>query len=188
MLDKYTDLVYSHSMRKAYLVIIMAVIVLGGLYAYANYRDDQKKAQATIQAEENADKPITPDGLYLAINDVRKANSLTQFKRNPLLDQSAQLKCDDMSNGKYYGHDNPTTGKKGYTYISDVVKAQVWASENLNKGIFKDSKSVIDSWMSSEAHKASILDPRYTEIGFATCTVQGQKTVVQHKIESVDKQ
>lgn len=140
----------------------------------------------TETASGPAKEPITADGLYLAINQVRSQNNLPQFKRNAELDKSSSLKCESMVKGNYYDHKDPVTGKSGGTYAKDVGVRYAHISENLNNGSFQNPNAVIDSWMGSEAHKASILDPQYTEIGFSVCVnpadPAGVTTVVQHKI------
>lgn len=130
---------------------------------------------------------ITPDDLFVEINKVRTDHDLKQFKRNELLDKSSSIKCKDMTENHYYDHQNPKTGKQGYSYVKDLQINYDSVSENLNAGIFYTAKEVIDSWMGSKPHRASILDPRYDEIGFATCTDTNspdELIIVQHKIES----
>lgn len=130
--------------------------------------------------------PITSDTLYVEINKVRVANSLPQFKRNALLDKSASLKCEDMQKDNYYEHKDPETGMEGYKYVDQTYGDYEWVSENLNSGKFAMPEEVVDSWMNSPSHAASILDPRFTEIGFATCEVgiyPGETVVVQHKVD-----
>lgn len=169
-------------------VYILAVIFYNIGRADNSSNESQKPKQAKVRVET---EEITPDGLFIDINKVRAANSLAQFKRNALLDKSAQLKCDDMVKNDYYEHKNPKTGKEGYSYVQDVGANPSWTSENLNQGVFPNSKSVIESWMASKSHAASILDARYTDIGFAVCTTpsaKGQLTIVQHKMEPAPQQ
>lgn len=146
--------------------------------------------QTTPIVKTNPDETTTTDTLYIEINKTRTKNGLQAFSRNMQLDKSAALKCNDMVEGDYYAHDNPSTGKKGYTYISDVGVRFDYASENLNDGWFNKTSDVIDSWMSSPSHAASILDPQFTEIGFAVCTnpkTPLRLTVVQHKINPLEQ-
>lgn len=127
---------------------------------------------------------ITPDALYVAINKERVANNLTPYSRNNLLDKSSQAKCDDMVKNNYYGHKNPTTGQLGNTYVNQIYGYHDGSSENLTEGYFADADSVIKGWMDSTAHRASIIDPKYKEIGFAVCIkadTPNELTVVQHK-------
>lgn len=131
-------------------------------------------------------KPITADGLFLSVNEARNTNGIPPLARNAKLDESARLKCEDMATSNYYAHDNPATGFHGYDYIDKVGVEHNYASENLNSGVFVDSKAAVTNWMASEAHRAAILDPKYTQTGFATCSVpnMGAGTVmVEHFVE-----
>jgi len=115
----------------------------------------------------------------------RVKNNLTPYSRNPDLDKSARLKCQDMVKGNYYEHDNPKTGEDYGQYFDDLSIYHDGASENLAQGYFINARVVIDGWMGSESHRASIVDPKFTEIGFATCIVPkwpDELTIVQHKI------
>lgn len=171
-----------------FLMLILAMPYAIAAVIYILEKTDNKSsfAQEHTATPVVQKEKITPDGLFIAINKVRAKNNLAQFKRNSLLDKSAQLKCDDMVKNNYYEHKNPKTGKQGYSYINDVGANPAWMSENLNQGTFVNSKSVVNSWMESESHAASILDARYSEIGFAVCVIPSAKdelTVVQHKME-----
>lgn len=171
----------------SYLVIgYILALSIGGIVT-AIIPDKEEEVQTYKPPVLEIKEPITADGLYIAINAEKTKLDLATYSRNPKLDESANLKCQDMVRNSYYAHENPSTGKTGYKYISDAGVRFAYASENLNMGSFKNANAVIDSWMSSESHKASIVDPRFTEIGFAVCDVQiGGNTgtvVVQHKIE-----
>lgn len=140
---------------------------------------DQDKVTLPVKED------VTPDSLFISINETRVTNNLSPFSRNTKLDESSTLKCNDMVANNYYDHQNPTTGKHGYTYVEDLGVSFRWGSENLNDGTFYSSKDVVDSWMNSESHRNSIIDPQFTEIGFAVCQnpkTPGQTMVVQHKI------
>lgn len=150
----------------------------------------EKSVASKALSAEQMQSEITTDALFNAINEARVTNNVTPFSRNPKLDESSKLKCDDMVAGNYYEHINSQTGKHGYDYINDVGQQYEAGSENLNQGFFKTAKDVVDSWMQSESHKASITDPKFTEIGFATCIVpqwSNQLTIVQHKIQPYSK-
>ena len=170
------------------LLIVLGVLVallIGLVFVNAITGNIADNAQSNLQQDQTIE-PVTTDGLYIAINKVRTTNNLPAFARNPLLDKSAKMKCNDMSKYNYYDHKHPKTGKRGYDYVDKTVKYYDWVSENLNAGMFANSQEVIDSWMGSESHAASILDPRFTEIGFATCEIAkypGETVIVQHKID-----
>lgn len=182
--------------RNILIAIFSLIIIATVINVTVENLSDKKEPTTNLQVSENnikkpldgnqQKKVITPDSLYLNINNVRSTKNLPTFSRNPSLDKSAEMKCNDMVLNHYYDHVNPSTGKPGGKYAEDAGVKYTYVSENLNKGTFNTSSDVIDSWMGSESHKASILDPKYTEIGFATC-VDGKYPndllIVQHKIE-----
>lgn len=164
---------------------VLVAILVGLIFTNAATGNLGKNTQTDLQQPQPA-QPVTADGLYIAINKVRATNNLPAFARNPQLDKSAKMKCSDMVKYNYYNHKHPKTRMNGYDYVDKTVKYYDWVSENLNAGMFANSQEVIDSWMGSESHAASILDPRFTEIGFATCEVaiySGETVIVQHKID-----
>lgn len=166
-------------------IAVVSPFVLVGL-AMADTHIRQKRDENAAKAREASKVQITPDGLFLAFNDYRKAQGLPPYSRNPQLDTSAGLKCADMAKDQYYAHTNPTTGKNGYDYVKDVGLYYNNVSENMNAGNFYTPKEVIDDWMLSEPHRAAVLDPKYTEVGLSVCTVPsmpGQQVFVQHFIE-----
>lgn len=133
---------------------------------------------------------ISIEALYNAINKARVANNLSPYSHNQLLDKSSSLKCADMVAGQYYGHENPTTLKRGGSYVNTQYGYHDGSSENLNLGYFNTASDVVDSWMGSESHRASIIDPQFTEIGFATCILPQSPdllAIVQHKVNPIDE-
>ncbi len=108
---------------------------------------------------------------------------LEALTENAKLDESAQMKVDDMFKQQYFEHVSPDgvgvsdLGKKvDYEYI--VI------GENLALGNFKDAQSLLNAWMASPGHRANILNTKYTEIGVAVGhgMFRGQDTwlAVQH--------
>lgn len=161
-------------------ILVLPILVLFITSGLQN--DIQTQEQGVTQTVVREE--VTPDGVVLALNDVRRQYSLPQFSRNLTLDDTARIKCEDMAVNKYYDHKNPKTGVEFDTYIKQKKMYHNGASENLNQDNFFDSKSVVTGWMNSESHKASILDPKYTDVGVAVCEVNGFTTVVQHKAAS----
>lgn len=99
-------------------------------------------------------------------NDNRLANNLTALIHNPLLDQAAQLKAEDMVRNGYFAHYSPT-GVTPWHWFAQVGYYFIYAGENLAVN-FTESKDVEDAWMKSPLHRANILDTRFKEIGLAT--------------------
>jgi len=115
-------------------------------------------------------------------NTERQLNNLSVLKENILLDQSAQLKAEDMALKGYFAHNSPD-GKAPWYWVEKVGYKYEYAGENLAVN-FSESEDVITAWMNSPTHRANIVKGKYTEVGtgIATGTYKGKEStfVVQH--------
>ena len=102
---------------------------------------------------------------------------------NTKLDQSAELKAQDMLKNQYFAHTSPSgmavgnlAEKVGYEFIA--------IGENLALGNFENDEALVQAWMDSPGHRANILNSRYQEIGVAVLkgVFEGRTTwlAVQH--------
>lgn len=108
---------------------------------------------------------ISASDLLSDTNAAREAASLSKLTVNEELSQAAFLKAKDMFAHNYWAHTSPSgvtpwqwLGEAGYNY--DI------AGENLAKN-YPSAQATVDAWMSSETHRANILNDRYQEVGFA---------------------
>lgn len=99
-------------------------------------------------------------------NEVRVAEALAHLTPNPVLEQVAQMKADDMAAKGYFAHNSPD-GKTPWYWFRQAGYQYVAAGENLAVN-FTDSKDVTDAWLRSPSHRANIMNGNYTEIGIAT--------------------
>lgn len=84
-----------------------------------------------------------------------------------------------MVDGKYWGHIAPD-GTRGINAIAKHIPTATAVSENLFKGRGAADR-VVKGWMASPSHRAAILTPTYTHVGYANCISQDNRTmVVQH--------
>ncbi len=120
---------------------------------------------------------ILPDVLVDQTNDNREEESIVSLRVNPLLEEAARLKAEDMANGGYFAHTSPT-GKNPWYWLGQVDYTFTSAGENLAVN-FVDSEDVTEAWMDSPGHRANILNGNFTEIGIATArgTYKGKQTV-----------
>lgn len=167
---------------KKKLIFGFAVILLlmVGVVANAEIKRQTAVPQYTQESIEDSIDLATPDKLYVEISNIRREYNLPQMIYSNELNASAGDKCSDMVANNYYGHENPFTGKKGYSYIEHTMKGAVYVSENLNQGNEDTAKAYVDSWMNSASHRSAILDSRYTHTGFAVCQRGDKFTIVQH--------
>ena len=117
------------------------------------------------------------------VNDERGKAGLQPLTRDPLLDKSAQEKCDDMVAKDYWSHDAPD-GTEPWVFIKKYNVYRT-AGENLAYG-FDSAKNVVSGWMASEGHRKNILNASFTNVGYAQCkyptsSKEGKQTlIVQH--------
>ncbi len=120
---------------------------------------------------------VLPAVLGDLTNFERAKESLTILKENPVLDESARLKAEDMAAKAYFAHTSPE-GKTPWYWLDKVGYNYDYAGENLAIN-FSDSVDVTQAWMNSPTHRANIEKAQYTEIGtgVATGTFEGISTV-----------
>lgn len=121
---------------------------------------------------------ITTAQLLEYTNLEREANGLPPLTLNPELTHAAQLKAKDMFAKDYWAHVSPD-GTTPWVWIRDSGYNYLYAGENLARG-FDSSQDVVTAWMNSPEHRANLLSPNYTDIGFAvqTGTLTGTETTL----------
>lgn len=123
------------------------------------------------------------DELFKAINEERLANSLTTLKRDTRLTAAARQHSSEMKDMFYFSHESPTVGLttvRDRVYaagLTDLVVAENLAVENSQKPgdvpAKEIGKTLARLFMDSEAHRANILDPRFTHTGVG-CVVSDE--------------
>jgi hypothetical protein len=110
-------------------------------------------------------------------NSDRIADGLAPLAVNPILQEAAQEKANDMAKNNYFAHTSPAGLSPWYWFVKAGYDFSS-AGENLAVN-FSDSKDVMDAWMNSPGHRANILNANYTEIGVAAAegTYNGIPTV-----------
>jgi hypothetical protein len=104
---------------------------------------------------------------YLAqlTNERRAENSVRELKVNPLLEEAARLKAQDMIENQYFAHVSPE-GKQPWHWMNQAGYKYKHAGENLAID-FYDTQEVTEAWMNSPTHRRNILNNNYSEIGIA---------------------
>ena len=111
---------------------------------------------------------VLPAVLADLTNEERQAQNLPILTVSSLLNESAQMKANDMATYGYFAHTSPT-GKTPWYWLEQVGYQYQYAGENLAIN-FSDSKDVTNAWMASPTHKANIVKGNYTEIGTAVAS------------------
>ncbi|AFM39693.1 uncharacterized protein with SCP/PR1 domains [Desulfosporosinus acidiphilus SJ4] len=107
---------------------------------------------------------LTPDEQQMVdmINQERAAAGVAPLKVDFRLVSVGQAKANDMKANNYFAHTSPTYGSP-WAMMQDVGLTVGWAGENIAGN---DSVSgAMAALMQSPAHKANILDPRFTHVG-----------------------
>ncbi len=163
-------------------VLIPTALIIGYNYYLASQNQQQQiKPAQTATTEVAPAPPPTSEELLRLVNEERAKVGVRPLVVDPVLQQSAQWKAEDMATRKYNAHEDPVTGKRnGLDYLmahggddlcSYIGENLYWARNNLSSA--QDS---LNWWLNSPAHKEAMLDKRYTKTGFG---IAGNK-VVQH--------
>ncbi|MEK7147712.1 MAG: CAP domain-containing protein [Patescibacteria group bacterium] len=120
---------------------------------------------------------VLPGVLATLTNQEREKNNLPGLAVNPVLQQAAQLKAEDMAAKSYFAHTSPE-GLTPWYWFEKAGYRYSYAGENLAIN-FTDSEDVTHAWMNSPAHRANIVSAGYTEVGtgIATGVYQGRETI-----------
>jgi len=157
-----------HILRRASVTAISSIALLVFLFGLLH---------VNIIEKTNLLSAVISKTLVMLANNNRIANSLGYLVSNPLLERAAQMKADDMASKSYFAHVSPE-GVNPWHWFTSAGYNFVYAGENLAIN-FSDSVDVDRAWMSSPAHKANILNDKFTEIGIATAKgyYNGRETV-----------
>lgn len=153
--------------RTAVASLVLAVVVLEGAYLF----DTQ-----VAQNRQGFLASVLPAALLDLTNADRTANGVAPLKEDPSLDRAAQLKANDMAAKGYFAHVSPD-GKTPWYWLDQVGYQYTYAGENLAIN-FNDSSAVETAWMNSPTHRANIVKPQYTRVGYAVAEgmYQGKET------------
>jgi len=119
---------------------------------------------------------IFPKVLVDLTNFQRQTNQTVGLKINPLLEEAARQKAEDMAQKGYFAHNSPE-GVTPWYWFRAAGYDFIYAGENLAIN-FSDSSDVVRAWMDSPGHRSNILNQQFTEIGIATAkgNYQGRPT------------
>lgn len=119
-------------------------------------------------------------GLLSSTNAARAANGLGSLRNSSQLNNSAQMKAQDMANKDYWAHVAPD-GTQPWYFFQAAGYGYSRAGENLAFG-FMTSQSTVDGWMNSASHRANILGD-FVDVGFGVVNTpnyqgSGMQTIV----------
>lgn len=108
---------------------------------------------------------LTPQGVLSDTNQARQAHGEVALTSDPRLTEAAQLKAQDMLKQQYWAHTAPD-GTPPWKWLGDVQYHYEVAGENLARN-FSSPHAVVQAWLASPAHRANILNNKFTNVGIA---------------------
>ncbi len=163
---------------RAHGLALVALLILGAQATVIATRPAGVRATTPGQVLAYA-TDITPEALFTQTNQARQANGLPPLNLSAQLNYSAELKAQDMFSEDYWAHVSPS-GIQPWYWFEKAGYNYSYAGENLAKD-FDTTSGVMTGWMNSPGHRANILNPHYTDVGFAVengTLVSGQTTLV----------
>lgn len=140
--------------RYSLLVLLVAAIGTQFLYNYS-HTGSVLGVKATV----------TSMALLNDTNHERHRQQLAPLTYNQKLSTAAYYKAQDMLRQQYWAHTAPN-GTTPWQWFAKVDYNYAYAGENLAKN-FVSAHATTTAWMASPKHRANILSPHYTEVGYA---------------------
>lgn len=146
-----------HLLRKAGIAVIASIAV--AIFAIGTFQSFVLQNTSYLSA-------VLPQVLVDLTNRNRANNQVALLTMNPVLQNIAQAKVNDMASKSYFAHTNPE-GKQFWAWFRENGYNYLYAGENLAVN-FSDSEEVDQAWMNSPGHRANLLNGKFTEVGIAT--------------------
>lgn len=102
-------------------------------------------------------------------NTARVDNGQRPLHLNSSLDLAAQAKANDMATRDYWSHTTPD-GTPPWSFVTAENYSYQKLGENLAAGFIND-QAVINAWLASPGHRANLLDPSYSDVGFGFANI-----------------
>lgn len=113
---------------------------------------------------------INFDELLKVTNQEREQHNAGPLRVSDQLNQAAAAKAAYMFKYNFWAHVAPDGTTPWYFFTSAGYEYR-FAGENLARD-FNDSEAVVTAWMNSPSHRENLLNPNYTDIGFAVANGQ----------------
>jgi len=153
-------------MRKYFFILVIVLLVWVG--------HPSKKEPVVFNKVENSILYINSDVLILT-NQYRQSLGLSYLKETDLLDKAAEKKCNDMETRNYWAHQ--VNGELFYQFDPPAL----FYGENLARG-YNSDQEVIEAWKASPTHNKNLIEPKFTQVGFAHCQGVIKNLVVQELV------
>ena len=164
-------------MKKILLSIGIVSLLFGGVFLFNQPITETTKVDKPVVIYTVPVRESPTRSELLRLTNIERAKvDVAPLIEDARLDQSAQIKSDDMVKNNYFGHVD-SNGKHGYEYVPDVAPGLCKvAGENITDNIYKnDSKTAIRAFVNSPKHYEAMIDSKYTLTGFG---ISGTKVTV----------
>ena len=120
---------------------------------------------------------LTIAGVLSETNHHRAEAGVAPLTGDATLNTAAANKLADLFALQYFAHDSPD-GRGPSDVVDNVGYQYIRVGENLALGNFADDATLVQAWMDSPGHRASILKEGFDEIGIAvgSGTFDGRET------------
>ena len=156
VLPKLENQYRPHLIRRYGLMLVIAIAI--GLQFGYNFTQTGSVLGRVIN--------ITSTGLLASTNAERATAEVSSLKISDKLSLAAEQKAKDIIDNQYWDHISPE-GVEPWDWLDEVGYNYEIAGENLAKN-FTTAGGVVSGWMNSKTHRENMLNPRFTEVGFAT--------------------
>lgn len=157
--------------------LILALLLIAGA-AFVVYVGNQPEQPVSAKTDQQQNNP-TVNGILALINEERAKVGAQPLVIDDNVQQSAQLKADDMDRNNYFDHIMPSTGKVLSPEMDNLLSSTCSdSSENIrdNDLATNTSEEAVTAWKESAPHYKALVDRRYSKTGIG---ISGDK-IVQH--------
>lgn len=110
-----------------------------------------------------SDTSVMEKQVLAYVNEYRVQNGLKPFEWSDELGDVARAHSKDMADNNFFSHTN-LSGQTPFDRMDKAGIKYTAAAENIAAGK-KDAKSVVESWINSDGHRANILNPELNKLG-----------------------
>jgi len=175
-------------MKTAITLAVASAILIASVLAYAYTDAFNLVTSVGRQQTETHDRPnVTVSIPHSRVNyytlaekiNVKRSESGVKpaLMVNSTLNQSAQLKANDMAKNSYWSHNSPT-GTTPWYWFNLAGYEYEKAGENLAK-CYNNEDDAVDAWFNSPTHRGNILGD-YDQVGFGTTYLENCFVIVNH--------
>ena len=150
------------------LLFVLGIGVLGSVYATPKTTVAPAVEAPVVSQVAPVEPPATVESLLAAVNAERAKVGAPALILDERLNQSAQIKADDMRARDYRAHIDPD-GKPGVDYAHEIAPdiCTVHVSENLQYGVGGlSAQRIVTSWTTSRLHYEAMINSDYVYTGF----------------------